>query len=112
MIQEDENPKGEEDVHLSSFEAQLIAKVQGPTINLYPLENYSRGIKEAQMEKDTSVADRFFKNTDLIAARLERMKLKYAEEGMRRTVEGVLLVHLHNHPHVLLLQIGDSFFKL
>jgi cleavage and polyadenylation specificity factor subunit 5 len=40
------------------------------------------------------------------------MKLKYAEEGMRRTVEGVLLVHLHNHPHVLLLQIGDSFFKL
>jgi hypothetical protein len=61
MIQEEENQiaKGEEEVTLSSYEAQLIAKVQGPTINLYPLENYTRGIKEAQMEKDTSVADRF-----------------------------------------------------
>jgi len=40
------------------------------------------------------------------------MKLKYEKEGMRRTVEGVLLVHKHNHPHVLLLQIGNTFFKL
>jgi hypothetical protein len=27
-------------------------------------------------------------------------------------VEGVLVVHHHNHPHVLLLQIGNTFFKL
>jgi hypothetical protein len=71
------------------------------TINLYNLEKYTFGKKEAQMEKDTSVA-----------ARLTRMKDMYEREGMRRTVDAVLLVHQHNHPHVLLLQIGNTFFKL
>ena len=33
--------------------------------------------------------------------------------GMRRTVDGVILVHDHGHPHVLLLQLGNgAFFKL
>ena len=27
-------------------------------------------------------------------------------------MEAVLLVHLHGHPHVLLLQVGNTFFKL
>ncbi len=27
-------------------------------------------------------------------------------------MDAVLLVHEHNHPHVLLLQFGESFFKL
>jgi len=72
------------------------------TLNLYNLEsNYTFGIKEPLMEKDTSVADR-----------LARMKQNYENEGMRRSVEGVMLVHQHNHPHVLLLQIGGTFFKL
>ena len=32
---------------------------------------------------------------------------------MRRTVDGVILVHDHGHPHVLLLQLGNgAFFKL
>ena len=31
---------------------------------------------------------------------------------MRTSVEAILLVHEHNHPHILLLQIGNSFFKL
>ncbi len=44
----------------------LISKALGPSINLYPLENYTFGIKEAMLEKDTSVA-----------ARLARMKEKY-----------------------------------
>ncbi|CAI5978667.1 unnamed protein product [Closterium sp. NIES-65] len=34
------------------------------------------------------------------------------KEGMRTSVEGIILVHHHNHPHILLLQIGNSFFKL
>ena len=72
-----------------------------PTITLFNLENYTFGKKEAQLEKDTSVA-----------SRLNRMKEKYEKEGMRRSVDGVLLVHQHNHPHVLLLQIGNTFFKL
>lgn len=36
----------------------------------------------------------------------------YDRDGMRRSVDGVLLVHEHNHPHVLLLQYGMHFFKL
>lgn len=31
---------------------------------------------------------------------------------MRKTVEGLLVVHEHGHPHVLLLQVGNSYFKL
>ena len=37
---------------------------------------------------------------------------RYEREGMRRSVEGILLVQEHNHPHVLLLQLGQTFFKL
>jgi cleavage and polyadenylation specificity factor subunit 5 len=40
------------------------------------------------------------------------MKRMYEHEGMRRTVDGILLVQQHGHPHVLLLQIGNTFFKL
>ena len=36
------------------------------------------------------------------------MREEYEVTGMRRSVEGVLLVHEHNLPHVLLLQIGKS----
>jgi hypothetical protein len=53
------------------------------------------------MEKDTSVKDR-----------LKRMKRMYETEGIRRTVDGILLVHKHGHPHILLLQIGNTFWKL
>ena len=70
-------------------------------IHLYQLTNYTFGVKDPQLEKDTSVD-----------ARLQRMKQKYEKEGIRRTVEGVLVVHRHGHPHVLLLKIGNSFFKL
>jgi cleavage and polyadenylation specificity factor subunit 5 len=31
---------------------------------------------------------------------------------MRRTCEGVLVCHEHNHPNVLMLQIANAFFKL
>ena len=31
---------------------------------------------------------------------------------MRRTVDAVMLVHEHNHPHLLLLQVNSNFFKL
>nr|KAJ0220825.1 hypothetical protein LSAT_V11C200099890 [Lactuca sativa] len=36
----------------------------------------------------------------------------YMKEGMRTSVEGILLVQEHNHPHILLLQIGNTFCKL
>ncbi|XP_008806852.1 pre-mRNA cleavage factor Im 25 kDa subunit 2 isoform X2 [Phoenix dactylifera] len=36
----------------------------------------------------------------------------YMKEGMRTSVEAILLVQEHNHPHILLLQIGNTFCKL
>ncbi|XP_061883425.1 cleavage and polyadenylation specificity factor subunit 5 isoform X2 [Entelurus aequoreus] len=71
------------------------------TINLYPLTNYTFGTKEPLYEKDNSVAARF-----------QRMRDEFDKQGMRRTVEGVLIVHEHRLPHVLLLQLGTTFFKL
>jgi cleavage and polyadenylation specificity factor subunit 5 len=67
----------------------------------YPLTNYTFGTKDAIYERDNSVAVRF-----------ERMKEEFAKWGMRRTVEGVLIVHEHGLPHILLLQLGTNFFKL
>lgn len=71
------------------------------TIRLYPLSNYTFGTKEAQPEEDPSVKDR-----------LRRLEEHYAQHGMRRTCEAVLVCHEHNHPHVLMLQIANAFFKL
>lgn len=67
----------------------------------YPLTNYTFGTKEPLYEKDSSVAARF-----------QRMREEFEKIGMRRTVEGVLIVHEHRLPHVLLLQLGTTFFKL
>ncbi|KAL0280463.1 UNVERIFIED_CONTAM: hypothetical protein PYX00_001741 [Menopon gallinae] len=71
------------------------------TVNLYPLTNYTFGSKEPLIEKDPSVPARF-----------QRMREEFEKIGMRRSVEGVLLVHDHGLPHVLLLQLGTTFFKL
>lgn len=65
------------------------------------LGNYTFGTKEAQPEEDASVQ-----------GRLERLERDYKSYGQRKTVEAVLIVHEHGHPHVLMLQIANSFFKL
>ncbi|KAG6597148.1 Acetyl-coenzyme A carboxylase carboxyl transferase subunit alpha, chloroplastic, partial [Cucurbita argyrosperma subsp. sororia] len=75
--------------------------VTSPVVNTYPLSSYTFGTKEPKLEKDTSVADR-----------LARMKVNYMKEGMRTSVEAILLVQEHKHPHILLLQIGNTFCKL
>ncbi|GLC48779.1 hypothetical protein PLESTB_000147200 [Pleodorina starrii] len=73
-----------------------------PVFNVYPAGNYTFGTKEPKLEKDANVNDR-----------LARFKANYEREGgMRRSVDAVLLVQEHNHPHVLLLQLGQSFFRL
>ena len=40
------------------------------------------------------------------------MQKIYGEEGMRRTVEAILVVNSHNHPHVLVLQMRAGFHSL
>ncbi|WYZ40236.1 hypothetical protein EsH8_IV_000577 [Colletotrichum jinshuiense] len=74
---------------------------QPETIRLYPLSNYTFGVKETQPEEDPSVI-----------ARLKRLEEHYSQHGMRRTCEGILVCHEHNHPHILMLQIANAFFKL
>jgi cleavage and polyadenylation specificity factor subunit 5 len=68
---------------------------------IYPIDNYSFGSKEAKKERDNSVV-----------ARLERLKEKYAKEGIRHSVDAIIIVYEHGHPHVLLFQVGTSYFKL
>ena len=70
------------------------------TINLYPLSNYTFGTKDPLFEKDPSVPARF-----------QRMRDEYDKFGMRRSVDGVLIVHEHGLPHVLLLQVILILFK-
>lgn len=74
---------------------------QQKTIRLYPVTNYTFGTKEAQPEEDPSVS-----------ARLQRLQDQYEQYGIRRTCEGVLVCHEHGHPHILMLQIANAFFKL
>jgi len=74
-----------------------MAKHQ-PTQFLYPLENYTFGKKDATAQRETG-----------LTARLNRHRKKYETEGMRRVVEGLLLVQDHRMPYVLLLQDGSEF---
>ncbi|RKP14221.1 Cleavage/polyadenylation specificity factor subunit 5 [Piptocephalis cylindrospora] len=71
------------------------------TASVYPLANYTFGTKEAQPEEDTSVT-----------ARMDRLEKDFSVNGMRRSVDAVLVVHDHGHPHVLMFQIAAQFYKL
>ncbi|PWN45186.1 cleavage and polyadenylation specificity factor, 25 kDa subunit [Ceraceosorus guamensis] len=71
------------------------------TLTLHPLSSFTFTTKDSQPEEDPSVA-----------ARLQRLQNNYEDMGMRRTVEAILVVHEHGHPHVLMLQIANAFFKL
>lgn len=74
---------------------------QSDTVDIYPLSNYYFGSKEAVLPKDDTLADR-----------VQRMKSNYAAYGMRTCVAAVILVELFKHPHLLLLQVRNSIFKL
>ncbi|VDK21362.1 unnamed protein product [Taenia asiatica] len=92
-------------MHLTGWPRGTTEKFLHPapaskTIPLYPLKSYSFGKKEPNYERDRSVPARF-----------QRLQEDFEKYGMRHSVEGVLLVHEHNLPHVLLLQLG-TFFKL
>lgn len=65
-------------------------------VAVYPVTKYNFGQKDNKPGKDGSSQDKFL-----------RMQHKYTQEGVRKSVEGILLVHQHNHPHVLLLQVAN-----
>jgi cleavage and polyadenylation specificity factor subunit 5 len=84
---------------LLSIASAERAHHQCPFLPHHPCPTQST--KEAQPEEDPSVS-----------ARLQRLQNNYEDFGMRRTVEGILVVHDHGHPHILMLQIANAFFKL
>lgn len=81
----------------------------------YPLTNYTFGTKDAQPEPDHSVSARFQRLRDeyeKVSNAILLDTFNNIQFGMRRSVDAVLIVHEHSLPHVLLLQIGSTFFKL
>lgn len=100
----------------------LIASAELPPRRFDP--DYSFATKEPQIDEDPSVNARLQRLSvglpllSLLNARILRRVFlpnsedDYEKHGMRRTVEGLLIVHEHGHPHVLLLQVANSFFKL
>ncbi|OCF75795.1 cleavage and polyadenylation specificity factor subunit 5 [Kwoniella mangroviensis CBS 8886] len=70
-------------------------------VNVHPLSGYSFIERESQPEEDNSVT-----------ARLKRLEDQYAESGIRRSVEAIMLVNVHDFPHVLVLQVANAFYKL
>ncbi|XVE97944.1 hypothetical protein REPUB_Repub03eG0062600 [Reevesia pubescens] len=70
-------------------------------LDIYPLGCYYFGSKEAIVFKDETLSDR-----------INRMKSNYVAYGLRTSVEAVILVELFKHPHLLLLQVRNSIFKL
>jgi cleavage and polyadenylation specificity factor subunit 5 len=74
---------------------------QPTTIRLHPFSSNEISTKSPQPEEDASVEER-----------LNRLRSFYKDHGMRRFAEAVMLCHEHNHPHVMLLQIANSFYKL
>ncbi|XAR67131.1 hypothetical protein NMG60_11013574 [Bertholletia excelsa] len=70
-------------------------------LDIYPLSYYYFGSKQASTVKEETLTDR-----------VQRMKSNYAAHGMRTRVEAVILVELFKHPHLLLLQVRNSVFKL
>ncbi|XP_062091089.1 pre-mRNA cleavage factor Im 25 kDa subunit 1 [Humulus lupulus] len=77
------------------------SQIQSLVIDIHPLSSYYFGSKEAIPSKDATMADR-----------VQRMKSNYSAHGLRTCVEAVILVELFKHPHMLLLQIRNSIFKL
>ncbi len=72
--------------------------VSMPFLHFYPLSNYTFGVKESGLgDWETSYHQR-----------MANLEAHYAKYGIKRTVEAVLVTYEHNHPHILLLQLGDS----
>ncbi|XP_048133764.1 pre-mRNA cleavage factor Im 25 kDa subunit 1-like [Rhodamnia argentea] len=74
---------------------------QSRVLDIYPLSSYYFGSKDALAFKEETLADR-----------VNRMKSHYAAHGLRTCVGAVIVVELFRHPHLLLLQVRNSTFKL
>ncbi|XP_027774232.1 pre-mRNA cleavage factor Im 25 kDa subunit 1 isoform X2 [Solanum pennellii] len=71
-------------------------------LDIYPLNHYYFGSKESLPLKEEETLDH----------RIQRFKFNYNTHGIRTCVQAVLLVDLFKHPHLLLLQVRHSLYKL
>ena len=80
------------------FTASTTAALSMPFLHIYPLTNYTFAVKDpSSADWETSYHQR-----------MSNLESHYKKFGMRRVVEAVMITYEHNHPHVLLLQLGDS----
>ncbi|KAL8035961.1 hypothetical protein ABFX02_12G128600 [Erythranthe guttata] len=70
-------------------------------LDIYPLSCYYFGSKESVSLKNESDADRVL-----------RLTASYEAHGMRNCVAAVIVVELFKHPHLLVLQVQNSFYTL
>ena len=56
-------------------------------------------LRDAVPNKDTNNERKF-----------QRLREEFEVSGMRRSVEGVMIVHEHGLPHILLLQVCEYYF--
>ena len=90
----------EEDGEDAGGEVFAAAGSRG-VVDVHALSMYTFGTKRARGEKDATTA-----------AKLLRMKAQYEREGKRRSVGGICMVSQHRTPHILLLQVTPTSFKL
>jgi cleavage and polyadenylation specificity factor subunit 5 len=79
----------------------LYQPIMQSKLDVYNLTNYTFSMKDPEPDRDITVA-----------ARMQRLKAKWGTQGMRRSVDAVLVVHQHSHPHILLIQMGNNYFRL
>ena len=53
--QQQQKEKEKREYNAIAFAPAVMTRALGHSINLYPLENYTFGVKEAMLEKDASV---------------------------------------------------------
>ncbi len=89
--------------NVTATAAITAATLSRPFLHIYPLSNYSFGVKESGLpDWETSYHQR-----------MANLESHYRKAGMRKVVEGVMITYEHNHPHILLLQLGDmNVYKL
>ena len=92
----------EEEDAAAAEAAKVASTMTGRRVlDVHPLGSYTFGTKRARGEKDATIANRML-----------RMKSAYEKEGKRRSVAAICLVNQHRTPHVLLLQVNATSFKL
>lgn len=64
------------------------------SITVYALQNYTFGSKDASSDLDPILPSK----------QIDQLYQHYSVKGMKTSVEAILIVHDHQHPHLLMIQ--------